>query len=83
MSVSDTLNRKVSIPVLEKFSVILWQFQRESDIFIRFYSSSECEFISVLYIHMEIIPLEMLNSHFFPHSKVKSVIGMAKENGCV
>lgn len=67
MSVRDMLNRKVSIVVFRNIlsgPMAATEFQQESDIFIRFYSSSdssaECEFISVLYIHMEIIPL------FFP-----------------
>ncbi len=64
MSVRDTLNRKVSIVVFRSIlsgPMAATEFQQESDIFIRFYSSSdssaECEFISVLYIHMEIITL--------------------------
>jgi len=42
--------------------------------------AQECEFIGVLYIHMEMIPLDMLNL-FFHHNNVKSVIGMAKRTG--
>lgn len=89
MSVRDTPNRQVSIVVFRNIlsgPVAATEFQQESDIFIRFYSSSdssaECEFISVLYIHMEIFPLEMLKL-FFPCSNVKSVIGMVKEDWCV